>query len=45
MIAASILKSRGYHNLINLEGGFGAIKNAGIPIVEEVCPSTLKANS
>lgn len=45
MIAASILKSRGYHNLINVEGGFGAIKNAGIPIVEEVCPSTLKANS
>ena len=45
MIAASILKSRGYHNLINVEGGFGAIKIAGIPIVEEVCPSTLKANS
>ncbi len=26
VIAASILKSRGIHNLVNIEGGFGAIK-------------------
>lgn len=25
MMAASILKSRGYHNVVNIEGGFGAI--------------------
>ncbi len=43
MIAASILKSRGYHNLINIEGGYGALKEVGAPVVEGVCPSTLKA--
>lgn len=32
VIAASILKSRGIHNVVNVEGGFAAIKNAGIPI-------------
>ena len=29
MIAASILKSRGIHNLINVDGGFAAIKKEG----------------
>ncbi len=33
VIAASILKSRGVHNVVNVAGGFAAIKNAGIPIV------------
>lgn len=42
VIAASILKSRGIHNLIDVAGGFGAIKKAGIPVTDEVCPSTLK---
>jgi len=32
MIAASILKSRGIHNLINIESGFKAIKDAGVEI-------------
>lgn len=41
MIASSILKSRGIHNLINVKGGFKAIKEAGIPVSEFVCPSTL----
>jgi hydroxyacylglutathione hydrolase len=31
VIAGSILKSRGYHNLVNVEGGYGAIKNTSIP--------------
>jgi hydroxyacylglutathione hydrolase len=31
VIAASILKSRGYHNLVNVEGGYAAIKNTPIP--------------
>lgn len=31
VIAASILKARGYHNLINVEGGYGAIKNTSVP--------------
>ncbi|GAA3784695.1 MBL fold metallo-hydrolase [Corallibacter vietnamensis] len=42
VIAASILKSRGIHNLIDVAGGFGAIKKVGIPVTDEVCPSTLK---
>ncbi len=31
MIAASILKARGFENLVNVEGGFGAIANTNIP--------------
>lgn len=42
MIAASILKSRGYHNVINILGGFTAIKKTGIKTTDYVCPSTLK---
>ncbi len=42
MIAASILKSRGIHNLVEIAGGFKAIKEAGIKVTDEVCPSTLK---
>jgi glyoxylase-like metal-dependent hydrolase (beta-lactamase superfamily II)/rhodanese-related sulfurtransferase len=41
VIAASILKSRGIHNLINVEGGFKAIKETDIPVSDFVCPSTL----
>jgi hydroxyacylglutathione hydrolase len=42
IIAASILKSRGYHNIIDIQGGFKAIEAAGIPVTDFVCPSTLK---
>jgi len=42
VIAISILKSRGFHNLVDIAGGFGAIKKSGIQITDEVCPSTLK---
>ncbi len=41
VIAASILKSRGIHNFIDLAGGFGALKKAGVNVTEFVCPSTL----
>ncbi|MFS4467122.1 MBL fold metallo-hydrolase [Maribacter sp. 2210JD10-5] len=41
VIAASILKSRGIHNLIDIAGGFGALKAAGVKTTEYVCPSTL----
>lgn len=41
MIAASILKSRGIHNLIDVAGGISSIKEVGIPVSEFVCPSTL----
>ena len=42
VIAASIWKSRGIHNMIDIAGGFGAIKKVGIPVTDFVCPSTLK---
>ncbi|GAB4164562.1 MAG: MBL fold metallo-hydrolase [Winogradskyella sp.] len=41
VIAASILKARGYHNLIDIAGGFGAIKKTDLPTTDFVCPSTL----
>lgn len=41
MIAASILKKRGIHNLINVDGGFKDIKEAGIKVSDYVCPSTI----
>jgi hydroxyacylglutathione hydrolase len=42
MIAASILKARGYHNVINVAGGFTAIKKTSIKTTNFVCPTTLK---
>lgn len=41
VIAASILKSRGIHNLIDITEGFKAIKASGIDVTEYVCPTTL----
>lgn len=40
MIAASILKARGFHNMIDVIGGFGTIKNTGLPIVTQECTSS-----
>src|SRR5690554_252528 len=40
MIAASILKARGFHNMIDVIGGFGQIKNTNLPIVSEECESS-----
>ncbi|KAA3646921.1 MAG: MBL fold metallo-hydrolase [Bacteroidetes bacterium] len=39
VIAASILKSRGIHNLIDISSGFAGIKETGIPTTDFVCPS------
>lgn len=41
VIAASILKARGFHNVIDILGGFDAIKNSSIEKSAYVCPSTL----
>ncbi len=41
MIASSILKLRGFHRLVDIQGGFGAIKKTEIATTEYVCPSTL----
>lgn len=42
MIFASILKARGYDKLIDVRGGFKAIKESNkLPVTDYVCPSTL----
>ena len=41
VIAASILKSRGFHNLVDVAGGFGAIKTTDIDTTDFICSSTL----
>lgn len=42
MIFTSILRSKGYKNLIDVDGGFGAIKESGkFEVTEYVCPTTL----
>jgi hydroxyacylglutathione hydrolase len=42
MIFISILKARGYHNLVDVKGGFKAIKESGqMEVSDYVCPSTL----
>ena len=42
MIASSILKSRGYHNLVDIAGGFDAIKKTDIPVSDYICPTTIE---
>ena len=41
VIAASILKARGFNGLVDVAGGFGAIKKTDLPTTDFVCPSTL----
>lgn len=42
VIWASIMKARGYHNMINVEKGMAGIRNTNVPLTNYVCPSTLK---
>ena len=41
VIAASMLKKRGIHNMIDVKRGFKAIKETNISLTDYVCPSTL----
>lgn len=42
MIFISVLKARGFENLIDVKGGFKAIKESGkFPITDYVCPTTM----
>ncbi len=41
MTAISIMKNHGFKNLINVYGGFGAMQQAGLPIVTEEVLDTL----
>jgi rhodanese-related sulfurtransferase len=41
MIFASIMAARGYHRIINIEGGMAAIRKSGhFPLVTSACTST-----
>ena len=42
VIAASILKARGIHNVVDVAGGYAAIRNTNIERTAAVCPTTLK---
>jgi hydroxyacylglutathione hydrolase len=42
MVFASILRARGYDNLVDVKGGFKAIKETGkMKLTDYICPSTL----
>ncbi|OUR96039.1 MBL fold metallo-hydrolase [Flavobacteriales bacterium 33_180_T64] len=43
VIAASILKARGFHSLVDIAGGFGAIKKTDLSITDFICPSESKS--
>ena len=40
VIMASILKARGFDKLVNIEGGFGAMKKTSIPMTDFACQSS-----
>lgn len=41
MIAAAILKQRGWDNFVDVQGGFKSIKETDIPVTDYVCPTTM----
>jgi hypothetical protein len=41
MIFSSIAKSKGYLNMVNVEGGFGAIKKTNLKSLNLVSTSTI----
>lgn len=41
VIAASILKRNGFHNIVDIAGGFAALKKTALEVSNYVCPSTL----
>lgn len=41
MIAASILKARGWEDFVDVEGGISAISKTSVPLTDYVCPTTL----
>lgn len=41
VIAASILKAKGFNNIIDIAGGFAALKKTNLPMTNYICPSTL----
>ncbi|MGV3637632.1 MAG: MBL fold metallo-hydrolase, partial [Flavobacteriales bacterium] len=41
MIAASLLKARGYHDLVEVRGGFNAIRRTDVPVTDQVSSSSV----
>ncbi|MEN8247862.1 MAG: rhodanese-like domain-containing protein [Bacteroidota bacterium] len=41
MIAASILRANGVKNVIDVDGGFDAMKEEGLKMTEYICPTTM----
>jgi len=41
LIAISILKQNGVHNVVNVQGGFKALEETTIPLSTYACPSTM----
>jgi rhodanese-related sulfurtransferase len=41
MIAASILKQRGWYNFTEIRGGFAEMAKTSLPKTNYVCPTTL----
>lgn len=39
IIASSIMKARGFHNVVDVQGGYKAIKNTNIKVTDFVCGS------
>ena len=42
LIAASILQARGYRRLVNVEGGWNAIKGTDLPMTAYSCPTQME---
>ncbi|HNP06101.1 MAG TPA: rhodanese-like domain-containing protein [Cyclobacteriaceae bacterium] len=42
MVAASILRARGWNNFVEVSGGVKALCEAGIPMTDYICPTTLQ---
>ena len=41
MITASILKSRGFNKVVDIEGGWHKIEESSAPLTEYACPTTI----
>ena len=41
MVAASILKARGFHNVVDIAGGWADLEQLDVPKTDYVCPTTI----
>jgi hypothetical protein len=43
MVASSLLRANGFKNIIDIAGGFKAIKETSVEKTEYICPSKINA--